>query len=410
MLRPRDCSGLNRVVALLKEKRIVVGVTGGVAAYKAADLVSSLRESGAVVKVVLTDAAQEFVQPLIFKALTGEEVYTGLFGGADPIPHVTLARESDLLVVYPATANFIGQAAHGLAADLLTTLILAFKGPVIVCPAMNTRMFTNPAVQANLSKLGAYGYIIVQPETGCLACGEVGPGRLPAAATVLEVIRGALVPKDLDGLTFLVTAGPTREPIDPVRYLSNRSSGKMGYAVARAARDRGARVVLVSGPTALTKPFGVSCVDVNTAVEMREAVLELFSTADVVVMCAAVSDYRPKNILEQKIKKERQEFIQEFIPNPDILEELGRLKQNQLLIGFAAETENILDNARTKLEAKNLDFIVVNDVAQEGAGFEADTNIVKILFRDGRFLELPRMDKYQVAQRLMDVISAMRNT
>ncbi|MCL6559285.1 MAG: bifunctional phosphopantothenoylcysteine decarboxylase/phosphopantothenate--cysteine ligase CoaBC, partial [Firmicutes bacterium] len=273
-----------------------------------------------------------------------------------------------------------------------------------------TRMFTNPAVQANLSKLGAYGYIIVQPETGRLACGEVGPGRLPAAATVLEVIRGALVPKDLDGLTFLVTAGPTREPIDPVRYLSNRSSGKMGYAVARAARDRGARVVLVSGPTALTKPFGVSCVDVNTAVEMREAVLEHFPPADVVVMCAAVSDYRPKNILEQKIKKERQEFIQEFIPNPDILEELGRLKQNQLLIGFAAETENILDNARTKLEAKNLDFIVVNDVAQEGAGFEADTNIVKILFRDGRFLELPRMDKYQVAQRLMDVISAMRNT
>ncbi|RJX18136.1 MAG: bifunctional phosphopantothenoylcysteine decarboxylase/phosphopantothenate--cysteine ligase CoaBC [Ammonifex sp.] len=393
---------------MLTKKRVLVGVTGGIAAYKAAELVSSLRESGATVNVVLTEAAREFVQPLTFKALSGNQVYTGLFGGLDPVPHISAAKESDLVVVYPATANFIGHAANGLAPDLLTTLVLAFKGPVVICPSMNARMFANVAVQHNLARLQDYGYVIVPPESGRLACGEVGQGRLPAPGAVLEVIRGALVPKDLKGLNFLVTAGPTREPLDPVRYISNRSSGKMGYALARAARDRGAQVVLISGPTSLAKPAGVSYSGVKTALEMREAVLENFDAADVVIMCAAVSDYRAKTPSPKKVKKEVREMVLEFVQNPDILEELGRLKRHQLLIGFAAEDDNILEHARRKLEAKNLDMVVANLIAQEGAGFEADTNIVKILFRNGRFLELPRMDKYEVAQRLMDMVLDMR--
>ncbi len=394
--------------AVLVKKRILVGVTGGIAAYKAAELVSLLCASGATVTVVLTEAACQFIRPLTFKALSGNEVYTGLFEGHDPLPHITAAKENDLLVVYPATANFIGHTAAGLATDLLTTTVLGFKGPVVISPSMNSRMFDNAAVQQNLARLQEYGYVIIPPESGRLACGEVGQGRLPSPGAVLEVIRGALVPKDLKGLKFLVTAGPTREPLDPVRYVSNRSSGKMGYALARAARDRGAQVVLINGPTSLDKPPGVSCVGVRTALEMRDAALEYFEAADVVIMCAAVSDYRAKFPSPNKVKKGSEEIVLEFIKNPDILEELGRLKRHQLLVGFAAEDDNILEHARRKLEAKNLDMVVANLIAQEGAGFEADTNIVKVLFRDGRFLELPRMDKYEVAQRLMDMVLDMR--
>jgi phosphopantothenoylcysteine decarboxylase/phosphopantothenate--cysteine ligase len=396
------------VNAVLVKKRILVGVTGGIAAYKAAELVSLLCASGATVTVVLTEAACQFIRPLTFKALSGNEVYTGLFEGHDPLPHITAAKENDLLVVYPATANFIGHTAAGLATDLLTTTVLGFKGPVVISPSMNSRMFDNAAVQQNLARLQEYGYVIIPPESGRLACGEVGQGRLPSPGAVLEVIRGALVPKDLKGLKFLVTAGPTREPLDPVRYVSNRSSGKMGYALARAARDRGAQVVLINGPTSLDKPPGVSCVGVRTALEMRDAALEYFEAADVVIMCAAVSDYRAKFPSPNKVKKGSEEIVLEFIKNPDILEELGRLKRHQLLVGFAAEDDNILEHARRKLEAKNLDMVVANLIAQEGAGFEADTNIVKVLFRDGRFLELPRMDKYEVAQRLMDMVLDMR--
>ncbi len=396
------------MVAILIKKRILVGVTGGIAAYKAAELVSLLCASGATVTVVMTEAARQFMQPLTFRVLSGNEVYTGLFDGPDPLPHITAAKESDLVVVYPATANFIGHAACGLAPDLLTTLVLGFKGPVVISPSMNTRMFENAAVQQNLARLQEYGWVIVPPESGRLACGEVGWGRLPSPGAVLEVIRGALVPKDLKGLNFLVTAGPTREPLDPVRYISNRSSGKMGYALARAARDRGAQVFLISGPTSLDKPPGVSFTGVKTALEMREATLEYFDAADVVIMCAAVSDYRAKAPSPKKIKKGVGETAVEFVQNPDILEELGRRKRHQLLIGFAAEDDNILEHARRKLEAKNLDMVVANLIAQEGAGFEADTNIVKVLFRNGRFLELPRMDKYEVAQRLMDMVLDMR--
>lgn len=389
---------------MLEGRKVILGITGGIAAYKAAELVSRLRAERAAVKVVLTRAAQEFIQPLTMRVLAENEVYTGLFEGPEPLPHVRLAAEADLVVIYPATANLVGQAAWGLASDLLTTLLLVFQGPVVVCPAMNAQMYNSTAVQENLRRLEERGYIVVPPETGRLACGEVGPGRLPPPETVLEVIRGALVPKDLAGLTFLVTAGPTREPLDLVRYITNRSSGKMGYAVARAARDRGARVILISGPTALPEPHGVAFTRVDTALAMREEVRKNFDAADVVVMCAAVSDYRPKEVYPEKMKKGAAEMAVTFVQNPDILAELGALKRHQLLVGFAAESGNVLERAREKLQAKQVDLIVANDVRQEGAGFEADTNIVWLVFRDGRFLELPRMDKYLVAQRLLDAV------
>ncbi|MEW6183704.1 MAG: bifunctional phosphopantothenoylcysteine decarboxylase/phosphopantothenate--cysteine ligase CoaBC [Bacillota bacterium] len=388
---------------MLNGMKIVVGVTGGIGAYKAAELVSRLRDEGATVPVVMTDAAREFIRPLVFETLTGQSVFTGLFGGKNPLPHITLS-ESDLLVVYPATANVIGQAACGLGPDLLTTLLLAFKSPVILCPAMNSRMYENPVLQENIKKLEERGYVFVPPETGRLACGKAGTGRLAPATTVLETIRGVLAPKDLKGLKFLVTAGPTREHLDPVRYITNRSSGKMGYAIARAARDRGARVVLVSGPTSIEKPSGVSFIGINTAFEMREAVLSHFDASQIVIMCAAVSDYRPASLSKRKIKKENAELTVKFTPNPDILMELGSHKNQQILVGFAAETENVLDHARTKLQAKNLDLIVANDIGREGAGFETDTNAVGLVFRDGRFIELPMMDKLSVAHRLLDVI------
>ena len=393
---------------VLSGKRITVGVTGGIGAYKAAELVSRFREEGATVRVVMTHAAQEFIRPLTFEVLAGNPVYTGLFGGTDPLPHITLARESDLLVVYPATAHLIVQAVGGLAGDLLTALLLAFTGPIVLCPAMNSQMFASPVVQENLKRLASRGYLIVPPETGRLACGETGPGRLPPPEVVLEFIRGALVPKDFAGLRVLVTAGPTWEALDPVRYFTNRSSGKMGYALARAARDRGAEVTLVSGPTALSPPPGVSLVFVETALEMREAVLSAFEVADVVIMAAAVSDYRPAKVAETKIKKESIPFAVNLVPNPDILEELGKLKGQRLLVGFAAETGDLVAQARAKAAKKNLDLVVANDVRQEGAGFGVDTNVVLLVFRDGHFLELPKMDKYAVAHHILDAVKELR--
>lgn len=396
------------MVKPLTGKRITIGVTGGIGAYKAAELISRLREEGAVVRVVMTRAAQEFIRPLTLQVLSGGAVYTGLFEGADPLPHITLARESDLLVIYPATAHFVGQAAWGLASDLLTTLLLGFEGPVVLCPAMNARMYTSPPVQENLRRLVARGYVVVPPETGRLACGETGPGRLPPPDVAVEFIRGALVQKDMAGLGVLVTAGPTREALDPVRYLTNRSSGKMGYAVARAARDRGARVTLISGPTALPPPPGISFKAVETAIEMREAVLEAFGAADVVVMAAAVSDYRPAIVSREKIKKGAVPVTLDLVPNPDILEELGRIKGKQLLVGFAAETGDLVAQAQAKALKKNLDLVVANDVRQEGAGFAVDTNVVSLVFRDGQFLELPKMEKYAVAHRILDAVLELR--
>lgn len=393
---------------VLDGKKVVVGVTGGIGAYKAAELVSRLREDGAAVRVVMTRAAQKFIRPLTFRVLAGGEVYTGLFSSVDPLPHITLARESDLLVVYPATAHFLGQVAWGLASDLLTTLLLAFDGPVVVCPAMNMRMYQSIPVQENLRRLKDRGYVVVPPETGRLACGEVGPGRLPPPETVVDYVRGALVRKDMEGWRVVVTAGPTREPLDPVRYLTNRSSGKMGYAVARAARDRGARVTLISGPTHLPVPPGVTFKRVETALAMREAVLSAFATADAVIMAAAVSDYRPSFVLSEKLQKGEAPLTLNLVPNPDILAELGKMKGERLLVGFAAETGDLVARARAKLQKKNLDLVVANDVRQEGAGFEADTNIVCLVFRDGQFLELPKMSKYAVAHRILDALVELR--
>ncbi|WP_245527942.1 bifunctional phosphopantothenoylcysteine decarboxylase/phosphopantothenate--cysteine ligase CoaBC [Ammonifex degensii] len=388
----------------LRGKKITVGVTGGIAAYKAAELVSLLARAEAEVNVVLTRAAKEFVTPLTFEVLAGRPAFCHLFGGPDRIPHITLARNTDLLVIYPATAHFLAQAAWGLASDLLTTMLLAYRGPVLVCPAMNSQMYLHPAVQENLKRLESRGYIVLPPEEGRLACGEKGPGRLPPPERVLEEIARFFLPQDLKGLNFLVTAGPTWEPWDEVRVLTSRSSGKMGYAVARAARDRGAKVTLISGPTGLLPPSGVEFVRVTTALEMKEAVERHFEQADVLVMAAAVSDYRPSEQVAGKIKKGPEKITLELVRNPDILEELGRKKGKRVLVGFAAEAGEVVEKARTKLKAKNLDLVVANDITQEGAGFGSDTNIVTVLFADGRQVQLPRLDKLTCAHRLIDLM------
>jgi len=394
-----------------------LGVTGSIAAYKAAELASLLSKAGADVHVIMTASAQKFVAPATFATLTGNPVQTDLFAGTDGLggaggpllPHIELAK-ADLLVVAPATANILAKAAHGLADDLLSAALLAAPGPVLFCPAMNVHMYRNPATQANLAALKKYGHHVLEPGKGPLACGETGEGRLPEPPEIVAEIARLLGPaKDLQGLSVLVTAGGTREPIDPVRFLSNRSSGKMGYALAGAAAVRGADVTLVTAPTALAVPGGVKAVLVETAQQMFEAVLEHFPRADIVIKAAAVADYRPARTAAQKIKKEGETLVIELVKNPDILLELGRLKKpGQVLVGFAAETENLLANARRKLEKKNVDLLVANDVTRPGAGFGADTNLVKLIYRDGRVVDLPLMKKTELAHRILDAALALR--
>ncbi len=394
-----------------------MGVTGSIAAYKAAELASLLSKAGADVHVIMTASAQKFVAPATFATLTGNPVQTDLFAGTDGLggaggpllPHIELAK-ADLLVVAPATANILAKAAHGLADDLLSAALLAAPGPVLFCPAMNVHMYRNPATQANLAALKKYGHHVLEPGKGPLACGETGEGRLPEPPEIVAEIARLLGPaKDLQGLSVLVTAGGTREPIDPVRFLSNRSSGKMGYALAGAAAVRGADVTLVTAPTALAVPGGVKAVLVETAQQMFEAVLEHFPRADIVIKAAAVADYRPARTAAQKIKKEGETLVIELVKNPDILLELGRLKKpGQVLVGFAAETENLLANARRKLEKKNVDLLVANDVTRPGAGFGADTNLVKLIYRDGRVVDLPLMKKTELAHRILDAALALR--
>ncbi|NHM25642.1 bifunctional phosphopantothenoylcysteine decarboxylase/phosphopantothenate--cysteine ligase CoaBC [Desulfofundulus sp. TPOSR] len=397
---------------MLADRSVILGVTGGIAAYKAAELASALVKAGALVDVVMTQAAQEFVRPLTFAALTGRPVHTDLFnppaGGA--IPHIELATRADLVVIAPATANILAKLAHGLADDLLSSLVLAVTCPVLLCPAMNACMYAHPAVQANLKRLVEMGYHILEPEAGRLACGVEGRGRLPAPEVILEHIKGLISsPGDFGGIKVLVTAGGTREPLDPVRYISNRSSGKMGYALAAAAIQRGAAVTLVSAPTSLDPPAGAELVSVETARQMYQAVMERFSTQDVVIKAAAVADYRPKIVADQKIKKSEGTLILELEKNPDILYELGQRKEpHQTLVGFAAETEDLEANAQQKLRKKNLDLLVANDVTQPGAGFGADTNIVKLFYRDGRTQSLPVMDKKTLAHRILDAVIELR--
>ncbi|MDQ0285789.1 phosphopantothenoylcysteine decarboxylase/phosphopantothenate--cysteine ligase [Desulfofundulus luciae] len=398
---------------MLEGKSVILGVTGGIAAYKAAELASALVKAGALVDVVMTQAAQEFVRPLTFAALTGRPVHTALFGppAGGAIPHIELATRADLVVIAPATANILAKLAHGLADDLLSSLVLAATCPVLLCPAMNASMYAHPAVQANLKRLVGMGYHVLEPEVGRLACGVEGRGRMPAPEVILGHIKGLFsLPDDLGGLKVLVTAGGTREPLDPVRYISNRSSGKMGYALAAAAIQRGAVVTLVSAPTSLDPPAGVELVSVETARQMYEAVMERFSTQDVVIKAAAVADYRPKIVAGQKIKKTGETLILELEINPDILYELGQRKEpHQTLVGFAAETEDLEANALQKLRKKNLDLLVANDVTQPGAGFGTDTNIVKLFYRDGRVQSLPVMDKKTLAHRILDAVVELRS-
>ena len=388
----------------MKDKRVIVGVSGGIAAYKAAELVRLLVRAGADTRVAMTAHATKFVGPLTFEALTGNRVAWDMWDqGAVPMDHIQWGQESDLIIIAPATANFIAKMAHGIGDDFLSTLILAATAKVIVCPSMNMHMFQDPAVQDNVKLLKQRGFVLMTPLEGELACGAEGPGRLPEPGDILEHARMLLSEQDLLGLRVLVTAGPTVEPLDPVRYLTNRSSGKMGYALARAARLRGADVMLVSGPTGLRPPHDVNFCEVKTAEEMRQAVLPPSSQYDVIIKAAAVSDYRPRARAEQKIKKDEENQTLEMVKNPDILAELGSIKGDfpRILVGFSAETEDLAANARQKLEKKNLDMIVANDVSREDSGFDSDTNLVKVMYRDGHVEEFPLMTKAEVADQLL---------
>ncbi len=392
-------------------KEVILGVTGGIAAYKSAELVRLLVEDDILVKVAMTKSATKFVTPLTFEALSGESVIHDMFGQeGTAIDHIQWGQESDLIIIAPATANFIGKMAHGIGDDFLSTCVLAATAKILVCPSMNTRMFENPAVQDNLDLLKKRGFIIMEPGQGALACGTEGPGRLPEPDEILEQARKLLSDQDLAGLKILVTAGPTTEPIDPVRYISNRSSGKMGYALARAAAYRGADVILVSGPTDLVPPPGLSFCQVITAEDMRRSVFENRSGCDIIIKAAAVSDYRPRDCAEQKIKKGAESLSLELIKNPDILAELGSTIEEfpSVLVGFAAETEDLIANAEKKLKSKNLDMIVANDVSSKDAGFETDTNRVKIIYSDGHVDDSPLMTKDKVADLVLDRAKAIR--
>jgi len=397
--------------------RIVLGVSGGIAAYKAAEIARALIQNGHEVQAVLTHAAEEFIRPLTFASLTGRKVITDLFASASPeatlsssIEHIGVAQENDLLLVAPATANIVGKFAVGLADDFLSTLYLAFRGPVVLAPAMNTGMWEHPAVRANVETLRGRGHTIVDPEDGFLACGTHGPGRLAEVEEIVDAVERAFQPpvKDLEGETVLITAGPTQEPLDPVRYLSNRSSGKMGYALAQAAIDRGARAILISGPVNLNPPAGAEVIHVRTAAQMRDAVFANLEPATVVIKCAAVADFRPSAESKQKIKKTSARISLELDPTPDILAELGSRRGDRLLIGFAAETENLEREARRKLETKNCDMVVANLVGRAETGFESDSNEVALALRTGEFITLPRASKREIADQILGRILKLR--
>jgi phosphopantothenoylcysteine decarboxylase / phosphopantothenate---cysteine ligase len=397
--------------------RILLGIGGGIAAYKSAELARMLMERGHTVEVVMTAAAREFVKPLTFAALTGRKVITELFAsgaGSDEtltsaIEHIRAAQEHDALVVAPATADLMARFAHGLAGDFLTTLYLAFRAPVVVAPAMNTNMWMHAATRANLETLIVRGHVIVPPGDGLLACGMVGPGRMAEPAQIAEVVERVLHPRrDLEGETVLITAGPTQEPIDPVRYISNRSSGKMGYALAEAAAARGARVILISGPVNLAPPRDVELMKVRTALEMRAAVMERMGPATIIVKAAAVADYHVTRVPEQKLKKTAMRLTVELDPTPDILAEVGSHKGDRLLIGFAAETTNLEAEARRKMETKNCDMVVANLVSDTRVGFESDDNEVLLVKRGAESVKLPLAPKLEIAGRIFDHALSLR--
>jgi phosphopantothenoylcysteine decarboxylase / phosphopantothenate---cysteine ligase len=396
--------------------KVLLGVTGGIAAYKAAELARALMERGLTVQVIMTAAAQEFVRPLTFAALTGQKVITGLFGAdsaeetlASSIEHIRVAQEADVLVVAPATADALASFAHGMAGDFLTTTYLAFTGAVVLAPAMNVNMWQHPATRQNLETLRQRGHVIIEPEEGALACGMVGPGRLADPERIANAVDLIAHPRrDLDTETILITAGPTQEPIDPVRYISNRSSGKMGHALAEAATARGARVILVTGPVHLAPPRNVTVIPVRTAREMHDAVMSHLPEATIIIKSAAVADYHVAQVPKQKIKKTAARVSLELDPTPDILADAGRIKGDRILIGFAAETENLVDEARRKLASKNCDMVVANLVSQEGIGFESDQNEVTLVLRGGQTIPLARADKREIADRILDQAPKLR--
>jgi phosphopantothenoylcysteine decarboxylase/phosphopantothenate--cysteine ligase len=396
--------------------RVVLGVGGGIAAYKSAELVRALQQRGHEVRVVMTRAAQEFVRPLTFAALTGQKVITDLFSQesgqetlASAVEHIGVAQENDMLIVAPATADLLAKFAHGIADDFLTTLYLAFTGTVVVAPAMNTGMWEHPATVANLDLLRQRGVSIIDPDAGWLACGTVGAGRLPDPAEIAEFVETAKPGRrDLEGETILITAGPTQEPIDPVRFISNRSSGKMGYALAADAVRRGAHVILVSGPVDLNPPTGVQLVTVRTAKEMFDAVMAALPESTIIIKSAAVADYYLSNVSQQKLKKTATRLSLELDPTPDILAAIGERKGDRLLIGFAAETQDLIEQARRKMISKKCDMVVANLVNQEGLGFESDRNEVEILTRAGQIVHAGPADKKEIASRILDQVATLR--
>jgi len=396
--------------------RVVLGVGGGIAAYKSAELARSLQQRGHQVQVVMTRSAEEFVRPMTFAALTGRKVITDLFSQATPdetlssaVEHIAVAKENDLLVVAPATADIIAKFAHGLADDFLSTLYLAFTGRVIIAPAMNTAMWEHAATKANLDILRGRGCSIIDPGEGWLACGMIGAGRLADPERIAEHVDTLLIAKtDFDGEVILVTAGPTQEPIDPVRYISNRSSGKMGYAIAATAAQRGARVILISGPVSIPAPPGIELVNVRTAQEMRKAVIDHLAESTIIIKSAAVADYYVSQVPKQKLKKTATRLSVELDPTPDILAEIGQRKEDRLLIGFAAETQNLLEEARRKMISKQCDMVVANLVSQDGLGFESERNEVDIITRSGQVVHAGPAEKKEIAERILDQVAMLR--
>lgn len=400
-------------MSLLTDKKILLGITGSIAAYKVADWVRALRREGCRITVVMTESACRFISPLTMAALSGNPVHTAMFAAEAPetIPHISLARSHDLLIIAPASAQTIGRLAHGLADNLLAAIALASSSPILVCPAMNSAMFQHPATQANLATIRSYGYRVLDPDCGKMACNEEGPGRLTDWENARQAILTTFAPQNLAHEHVLVTAGPTREAFDPVRFLSNPSTGKMGYALAATAGQRGATVTLISGPTALAAPPGVRCIQVTSAVEMQEQVMSCLAAATIVVKAAAVSDYRPAEPQHHKIKKGPATLTQPLVANPDILKELGNRKRKSanfpLLIGFAAESRNHLKEGARKLKEKNLDLIVVNDIGGTETGFAAETNRITLLDRNGAQEDVPLLSKEETAHRIWDAVGRL---
>jgi len=389
---------------MLKDKKIVLGITGGIAAYKAATLTREFVKRGATVKVIMTPNATRFIAPLTLQTLSGNPVYTDMFSlsGDWDIHHISLAQTADIVIIAPATYNIIGKIASGIADDLLSTTVAATKAPVLLCPAMNVNMYDNPILRSNIDTLSARGYLFMDAGSGELACKADGAGRLPDPVAIVEEVEGTLTKKDLMGQRILITAGPTREPFDPVRYISNHSSGKMGYALAVMARRRGSDVTLISGPVSLPVPAGVRFVGVSSALEMMDAVMEHVKEATVIIKAAAVADYRPSSASDSKIKKGDGWLDISLERTPDIISEVGKMKGDRVLVGFAMETEDLVKNARAKMKTKGMDLIVANELGLPGSGFQHDTNIVKIIDRSGTVEELPLMDKKDVADRILD--------